>query len=208
MEKKSKDNESIVFSIFGYGKGKTESVIGLTVRAIQNKKRVLFGQCLKDGTSSEVEFFKSQPLVEVIVAGTKKIALPKNIKDEDYEVHKQFVTEIIQAIEQSRMDVLVLDEILVALDLGLIPIESIYDIISLCRIKFITVAMTGRVRSHELRKKIITASDIASNCYCERHRFNTHCDNCNQDFNYYYRYCPQCGKRLSLSQPAKRGVDY
>lgn len=204
----NKSNEAIVFSIFGYGKGKTESVIGLTIRAVQNGKRVLFGQCLKDGTSSEVEFFKSQPLVEVIVAGTKKIALPKNIKDEDYAVHRQFVTDIIQAIEQDRMDVLVLDEFLVAVDLGLIPIESLYDIVSLCRIKFITVAFTGRVRSHELRKKIITASDIASNCYCERHRFNTHCDSCNQDFAYYYKYCPQCGKKLTVSKHALKGVDY
>lgn len=201
-------NQSLVYSIFGYGKGKTESVIGLTVRAIQNNKRVLFAQCLKDGTSSEVEFFKTQPLVETMVAGTKKIALPSNISDDDYSTHKEFVTSIIRAIEQERMDVLVLDEFLVAVDLGLIPIESMYDIISLCRIKFIPVAFTGRVCSHELRKKIIIASDIASNVYCERHRFNTHCDSCNQDFKYYYKYCPQCGKELSISGEAVKGVDY
>lgn len=202
------NQEAIVFSIFGYGKGKTESVIGLTIRAIQNNKRVLFAQCLKDGTSSEVDFFKGQPLVETMVAGTKKITLPKNIKERDYEVHKEFSLEVIRAIEQDRMDVLVLDEFLVAIDLGLIPIEVMYDIISLCKIKFISVAFTGRIRSHELRKKVIAASDIASNVYCERHRFNTHCDSCNQDFNYYYKYCPQCGKKLSVSQQAIKGVDY
>lgn len=198
----------MIYSIFGYGKGKTESVIGLTIRAIQNGKRVLFGQCLKDGTSSEVDYFKNNPLVEILVAGTKKIALPKNIKQSDHKAHQQFVRDVIQAIEQDRMDVLILDEILVAVDLGLIPIECIYDIISLCNIKFIDVALTGRIRSHELRKKIIIASDIASNVYCEKHRFNTHCDSCNQDFQYYYKYCPQCGKKLSVSSPAIKGVDY
>lgn len=201
-------NQSLVYSIFGYGKGKTESVVGLTVRAIQNNKRVLFAQCLKDGTSSEIDFFSSQPLVDTIVAGSKKITLPSNISKDDYAIHKEFVDSVIQAIEQSRMDVLVLDEFLVAVDLGLIPIESMYDIISLCRIKLIPVAFTGRVRSHELRKKIISVSDIASNVYCERHRFNTHCDSCNQDFKYYYKYCPQCGRELSISGEAIKGVDF
>lgn len=201
-------NQSLVYSIFGYGKGKTESVVGLTVRAIQNNKRVLFAQCLKDGTSSEIDFFSNQPLVDTIVAGSKKITLPSNISKDDYTIHKEFVDSVIQAIEQSRMDVLVLDEFLVAVDLGLIPIESMYDIISLCRIKLIPVAFTGRVRSHELRKKIISVSDIASNIYCERHRFNTHCDSCNQDFKYYYKYCPQCGRELSISGEAIKGVDF
>ena len=201
-------NQSLVYSIFGYGKGKTESVVGLTVRAIQNNKRVLFAQCLKDGTSSEIDFFSNQPLVGTIVAGSKKITLPSNISKDDYTIHKEFVDSVIQAIEQSRMDVLVLDEFLVAVDLGLIPVESMYDIISLCRIKLIPVAFTGRVRSHELRKKIISVSDIASNIYCERHRFNTHCDSCNQDFKYYYKYCPQCGRELSISGKAIKGVDF
>lgn len=201
-------NQSLVYSIFGYGKGKTESVVGLTVRAIQNNKRVLFAQCLKDGTSSEIDFFSNQPLVDTIVAGSKKITLPSNISKDDYTIHKEFVDSVIQAIEQSRMDVLVLDEFLVAVDLGLVPIESMYDIISLCRIKLIPVAFTGRVRSHELRKKIISVSDIASNIYCERHRFNTHCDSCNQDFKYYYKYCPQCGRELSISGEAIKGVDF
>lgn len=201
-------NQSLVYSIFGYGKGKTESVVGLTVRAIQNNKRVLFAQCLKDGTSSEIDFFSSQPLVDTIVAGSKKITLPSNISEDDYTIHKEFVDSVIQAIEQSKMDVLVLDEFLVAVDLGLIPVESMYDIISLCRIKLIPVAFTGRVRSHELRKKIISVSDIASNIYCERHRFNTHCDSCNQDFKYYYKYCPQCGRELSISGEAIKGVDF
>lgn len=200
--------DSLVYSIFGYGKGKTESVVGLTIRAIQNNKRVLFAQCLKDGTSSEVDFFSTQPLVTTLVAGTKKITLPSNITQDDYTIHRTFVEDIIRNIEQETMDVLVLDEFLVAVDLGLIPIESMYDIISLCRIKFIPVAFTGRVRSHELRKKIVLVSDIASNVYCERHRFNTHCDSCNQDFPYFYKYCPQCGKELSISGEAIKGVDF
>lgn len=201
-------SQSLVYSIFGYGKGKTESVVGLTIRAIQNGKRVLFAQCLKDGRSSELEFFQTQQLVKTMVAGTKKIALPSNISSDDIKTHKEFVSNIIQQILQENIDVVVLDEFLVAIDLGLIPIESMYDIISLCKVKFIPVALTGRVRSHDLRKKIISVSDIASNVYCERHRFNTHCDSCNQDFQYYYKYCPQCGRELSISGEAIKGVDY
>ena len=41
-----------VYSIYGYGKGKTESAIGMIIRAIANEHKVLFVQLLKNGSSS------------------------------------------------------------------------------------------------------------------------------------------------------------
>ena len=36
-----------IYSIFGYGKGKTESGIGIAIRAASNDESVLFSQFLK-----------------------------------------------------------------------------------------------------------------------------------------------------------------
>lgn len=38
----------------GDGKGKTTAAVGLAVRAAGSGMKVLFGQCMKDGSSGEV----------------------------------------------------------------------------------------------------------------------------------------------------------
>ena len=47
----------MIYSIYGFGKMKTESAIGCTIRTIANSEKVLFVQFLKDGKSSEIAFF-------------------------------------------------------------------------------------------------------------------------------------------------------
>ena len=69
----------MIISVYGYGKYKTESAVGCAIRAIQNNHKVLFVQFLKNGTSSEIAFFKKQDNIKVMVGEVDKITLPKNI---------------------------------------------------------------------------------------------------------------------------------
>ena len=46
----------MIYSIFGFGKGKTEASIGLAIRTVENGERVLFAQFMKDGYSEALNF--------------------------------------------------------------------------------------------------------------------------------------------------------
>ena len=72
-----------IYSIFGYGKGKTESGIGIAVRAMSNDERVLFAQFLKDGSSSEISYLDDDDRIKIISSGTCGIVLPQNKTDDD-----------------------------------------------------------------------------------------------------------------------------
>ena len=70
-----------IYSIYGYGKGKTESSIGMVIRALANDHKVLFTQFLKDGNSSEVMYLKDK--IDIMSSNTDKIVLPKNKTQEE-----------------------------------------------------------------------------------------------------------------------------
>lgn len=198
----------MIISVMGFGKGKTESAIGCTVRALQNHEKVLFVQFLKDGKSLEIDFLNKYGNITMWNTGTKKITLPKNTTDEDREIHKSMISDIFEYITNYEVNLLVLDEILPALDLGLVTMGELEVIVTACEGLSIDVYMTGRVRSHYYREKIRNISDICSDVYCKKHCFDTYCEDCDNTYPYHFVYCPQCGKQLKPSVPSKKGRDY
>lgn len=200
----------MIISIMGYGKGKTESAIGCTVRAIQNKERVLFIQFLKDGTSLECNFFESRfpQWVTLYNSGNSKITLPNNITKSDKDLEKDLLDLAMHSVTYGKYSLIVLDEVLPALDLKLIPWDSFIEFIKLCKKKRCDVYLTGRIKTHELRESIRSISDICTDAYCKKHCFDTKCDECDNTYPYYFDYCPQCGKPLTPSKPAKKGRDF
>lgn len=188
------------FSIYGYGKGKTEAGIGMAIRAIQNGDKVLYVQFLKDGTSSEAKYFQS---IGIKVLYSKKDGVITNLHDAKQE--KELLVNTLHTIMEDRPDLVILDEVFVCIDQGLIELSEFKEFLGGLGCD---ICMTGRIRSHSLRKEIVKLSDICSNSYSEKHSFNTHCDNCNQDYKYHYTYCPQCGSKLKRSEPAKIGRDF
>lgn len=197
-----------IYSIFGYGKGKTESGIGIAIRAVSNDESVLFAQFLKDGNSSEISYLKDDNKVKIISSGTSGIVLPQNKTDDDTEACSKLYRDIFNYIATGGYDLVVLDEILVAIDMGLISFAMLDLLLSECKSTNTDVYMTGRIRNANTRQKIIDVSDCASNVYCEKHMFNRYCRNCHNDFPFHYTYCPDCGDELETSKPCKVGRDY
>lgn len=195
-----------IYSVYGFGKMKTESAIGMTIRAIANNHNVLFTQFLKDGTSSEIEYLKDK--ADVLTSNTKGIVLPKNKTVYDAEAVLTLYNEICRRIATDEYDLVVLDEFLVALDMEMISITLLKRLISICKTHNVDMYMTGRVRDKRLRNYIQEVSDCITNAYCVKHMYDTYCENCKRTFPYHYTYCPDCGKQLQVSRPSKLGRDY
>lgn len=195
-----------VYSIYGYGKGKTESAIGMVVRALANNHKVLFAQFLKDGSSSEIKYLEDK--IDILNTNTKGIVLPDNKTHYDIECVNCLYKEIFNTLASENYNLLVLDEILVAVDMGMISIAMLKLLLQECKSKKVDVYMTGRVRDDNIRSMINEVSDCVTNAYCVKHMFNTYCENCKNDYPYHYTYCPDCGSRLKVSKPCKIGRDY
>lgn len=58
--------KGLIHLYYGDGKGKTTAAVGLCIRAAGNKKRVLFTQFMKDGSSGEISLLKELPGAEVL----------------------------------------------------------------------------------------------------------------------------------------------
>lgn len=200
----------MIISIMGYGKGKTESAVGCAIRAVTNKEKVLFIQFLKDGSALECKFFEERlpQWVTVYSAGSKKITLAKNVTQDDKELQRDLLDLTARSITYGSYGLVVLDEILPALDLGLISWEKFLELVKLCNKKHCDIYLTGRVRSHELRENIRNISDICTDAYCKKHCFDSKCSSCDNTYPYYFEYCPQCGEQLIPSKPAKKGRDF
>lgn len=197
-----------IYSIFGYGKGKTESGIGIAIRAMSNDDKVLFAQFLKDGNSSEISYLDDDDRIKIISSGTSGIVLPQNKTDTDTQSCAELYRDIFNYVATGEYDLVVLDEILVAIDMGLISFAMLDLLLRECKDKDTDVYMTGRIRNADVRNHIINVSDCASNVYCEKHMFNRYCRNCHNDFPFHYTYCPDCGAELETSKPCKVGRDY
>lgn len=195
-----------IYSIYGYGKGKTESSIGMVIRALSNNHKVLFTQFLKDGNSSEVFYLKDK--IDIMNSETNKIVLPKNKTQEDVDNIIDFFNKVEHKLVSGEYNLVVLDEILVALDMGMVSMTMLKSLINICKAKDIDMYMTGRVRDREMRMFVNSISDSVTDAYCIKHMFDTYCPECKKSYPYYYTYCPDCGRQLDVSRPCKLGRDY
>ena len=111
----------------GNGKGKTTAAMGLAVRSAGHGRRVLIAQFLKDGRSGELNAFKMLPSVEVYpmkpVSGFV-FAMSEEEKRQTEKEQRAQALALRTHIEQSRPELIVLDELNVALSTGMLDRET------------------------------------------------------------------------------------
>ncbi|HOT68760.1 MAG TPA: cob(I)yrinic acid a,c-diamide adenosyltransferase, partial [Candidatus Saccharicenans sp.] len=111
----------------GDGKGKTTAALGLAFRAAGHGFRSYIGQFLKGQPSGELQAArKLQPLVTIEQFGRKKfIKVTENFEEEDYRLAAEGLKKCLKAMLGGEYQIVILDEINVALNLGLIKEEEI-----------------------------------------------------------------------------------
>jgi cob(I)yrinic acid a,c-diamide adenosyltransferase len=139
----------------GNGKGKTTCALGLCLRAVCAGYSVFFGQFLKGRDYSELKAVDFLPNFTIRQYGSEKFVF-NSPSDEDILLAKNAIDDIKKEI--SNYDVVVLDEINIALHKNLISLQDVLDIINL-KPENTELVLTGRY-AHE---KIIQCADLVSN---------------------------------------------
>jgi cob(I)alamin adenosyltransferase len=152
----ARKKNNIVIYYWGNGKGKTTAALGLALRASGYKKKILFAQFIKGDwkTGEDVALSRINYLVH------KKFGLGFVYKTDDKartDKHKKAVLRGLNFIldNYKKYDIIILDELANAVNLGLIDIKKIILAVSITRNKC-TVVITGR----PLIKELAESSDL------------------------------------------------
>ena len=145
----------------GGGKGKTTVAVGQTLRALGRGYRVCFIQFFKHNLSGEIKALKRfSPQIKVI---NFKQVHPFFSKLSSSELNnlkgkvKSDLKEVVKIIKSETYDLVVLDEILIALHDNFISEKEILNLIDE-RPKGVELILTGR----RATKKIIEKADLAT----------------------------------------------
>ncbi|MEK7555625.1 MAG: cob(I)yrinic acid a,c-diamide adenosyltransferase [Patescibacteria group bacterium] len=165
----------IIFT--GNGKGKTTAALGQAIRAIGQGKRVLIIQFIKAIKSGEHKFFQKFQMqsaswrtkFQIIRAGKGFVGI---LGDKlAFSVHKKAAEKALvlvkKVIESKKWDLIILDEINVAINLKLIKADDVLKILKNLPNK-IDIILTGR----GVPKSFIKIADLVTEMKEIKHPFN------------------------------------
>ena len=150
----------------GNGKGKTTAALGLALRAVGTGKKILLIQFLKDGSSSELKAIRKIKNFEVKVFGKKGFISKNNLTKKDFNLAQQGFNFAQKAIESKKYDLIILDEINLVVNFGLIKTEDLIKLIKKTSSKT-ELILTGRYAS----KKLIRLADLVTEMKETKHYF-------------------------------------
>ena len=165
-----KDGLIIVYT--GKGKGKTTAALGMALRAVGHDYRICMIQFIKGSwhygemTSSK----RLEPEFELTAIGRGFVGI---IDDKSpLEEHKKIAQEALrlskEKMESRRYDIIILDEINYAINLGLVNLEDVLDIIKI-KPSNLNLVLTGNYAKQE----IIDAADLVTEMKEIKHPFKS-----------------------------------
>ena len=128
----------------GNGKGKTTAAFGQALRALGHGYRVCVIQFMKGRKYGEfLAAERHLPNLTVQLAGLDSFVMRENPAPLDIELAQQGLAFAREAVASGNYDMVVLDEINVAIDFRLIPIEEVLSLIT-TRPAAVDLILTGR----------------------------------------------------------------
>lgn len=132
----------------GNGKGKTTAALGLSIRAVCAGKKVFFGQFVKGMKYSETKCVEYLDGIEIKQFG-KDCFIYNDPTQDDIDRAKIGLKEVEKILKDGQYDVVVLDELNIALFYELFKVEEVMEIIK-NRADHVEVIITGRYAPEEL----------------------------------------------------------
>lgn len=155
----------------GDGKGKTTASLGLALRAIGHGWKVLIVQFAKGDQANYygeiLSSSKLMPNLEVVQFGLSRVVYSHNINIDDYKEARKGWEFAKNAINSKKYQLIILDEINICADLGMIKVSEIKDVL-INRPKNIEIVLTGR-RAHP---ELISMAHLVTEMTPVKHYFN------------------------------------
>ncbi len=140
----------------GNGKGKTTAAFGLAMRAAGRGKKVCIIQFMKPDKGYGEQISSRKLGIEVHPFGTNRFVNKKNPAKEDIEKARKALDFAKEKLREG-YDIMILDEINVAVDFNLIGLEDVLSLIDSLPEKT-ELVLTGRYA----RKEVIDNADLVT----------------------------------------------
>ena len=144
----------------GNGKGKTTAALGLGLRAVGHGLKVIMIQFMKGEINyGELEAVKYLPDFKIEQYGRPDFVNPENPDKEDIRLAEQALKRAVKVIKNKEFDIVILDEINVAVSFGLIKAEKVIELIKNTS-KKTELILTGRYMPEEFIKYANLISEV------------------------------------------------
>jgi cob(I)alamin adenosyltransferase len=154
------DTRGLVIVITGNGKGKTTSAFGQALRAIGQGYKVFILQFMKGRDYGEFKAAeKYLPRLTIRRSGLDSFVMRDSPAPVDIELARQGFELAKKAVASGKYRMIILDEINVAVDFKLIPLQDVLDLIS-SKPPMLDLILTGRYAAKEIISLADTVSEI------------------------------------------------
>ncbi|OPY33379.1 MAG: cob(I)alamin adenolsyltransferase/cobinamide ATP-dependent adenolsyltransferase [Methanomassiliicoccales archaeon PtaU1.Bin124] len=153
----------------GEGKGKTTAALGLALRAWGHGLRVCIIQFMKVGEDyGEVIALRKIEGIDIYQFGSDHLVFEGEQTDEDIALAERGLNLATEVLESNEYDVLILDEINVALYFGLLSVKNVLTMIK-NRSGGMEVVLTGR----HAPKEVLGIADLVTVMRAEKHPYDS-----------------------------------
>ena len=164
----NKHRKGLIQVYTGNGKGKTTAAFGQALRAIGQGFRVCVIQFMKGRKYGELlAGEKYLPNLTIHLSGLDSFVMRENPAPLDIALARQGLALARKAISSGEYDMVILDELNVAADFKLIPLDEVIDLIK-SKPRAVDLILTGRYAPPE----VIALADTVSEIREVRHHYN------------------------------------
>lgn len=152
----------------GNGKGKTTAALGLALRAVGHGLKVLVIQFLKGNIRyGEIESQKKlSPYLTIKQMGRETFVSKRNPDPADVKLVQDAFVFAKKAIAGQEYDVIILDEVNVAIDFGLIPLVDFLHVLD-TKPNHVELILTGR----NARPEVMDRADLVTEMVERKHYY-------------------------------------
>jgi cob(I)alamin adenosyltransferase len=153
----------------GNGKGKTTAALGLAFRAVGHGMKVLVVQFMKGNVQrGELESAKKlSPNLTLKQVGRETFISKPNPDPKDLQLAQEGFSIARKAIQNKEYDIVILDEINLAIDYGLIPLTDLLQIID-AKPDTVELILTGR----NVKREILERADLVTEMVDRKHYYD------------------------------------